>query len=314
MLKTVVGSFPPKNLPLEKAIQWAVDLQLNHHLDVVTDGEQRTDMITYFGSLPGLGINPSGPYIRSKVLPYDEPQKHFKLEDLRFVKAYLKKRNKEDVKAKVSITGPITLGFACACNRVEYYKGLTDNRIYSDFASALKPLIEEVAKNDCYIQIDEPSLSIRVMDPAKAVQIVNQTISGLPNSIREEDRLIVHVCGSLSASLFAELVKLNAPILSVAFAAPNVRSNLDVVTKSLLASNGKKLGAGCVSVQTRTREEVETFDQVAQRLKTLEERVGEEQIALVHPDCGMRPTGEEAVELILDRVVSSAEYFKKRKL
>ena len=313
MFKTVVGSFPPKELPLEKAIQWAVDLQLDHHLDIVTDGEQRTDMITYFSSLPGLGMNSSGPYIKSKILPYDEPQNHFKLEDLRFVKAYLRKKSKENVKVKVSITGPITLGFACACNRVEYYSGLTDNRIYSDFAAALKPLVEEVAKNDCYLQIDEPSLSIRVMEAAQSVKIVNQAISGLPNSIREENRLIVHVCGLLNASLFAELVKLEAPILSLAFAAPKVRANLEVVSKSLLISHGKKLGVGCVSVQARTREEVEGFDQVAERLQILREKIGEEQIALLHPDCGMRPTGEEAVEPILDLVVSSAKYFQEKK-
>ncbi len=313
MLKTVIGSFPPKNLPLEEAMRWAIDIQLDHNLDIVTDGEQRTDMIRYFSSLPGLGMNQRGPFIKSKILPYAEPKKHSKLEDLRFIKAYLKSKRRDDVKAKVSITGPITLGFACACNRVEYYKGLTDHQIYHDFADALRPLIEEAVKNDCYVQIDEPSLSIRIMDPAQAVKIVNRTISGLPNHIRKEKRLIVHVCGSLTSSLFAELVKLETPILSLAFAAPNVRSNLDVVSKSLLVSNEKKIGVGCVSVQVRKREEVESFQQTVQRLQVLKEKLGGEQIFMLHPDCGMRPTGEEAVEPILDRLVSSAEYFQERK-
>jgi methionine synthase II (cobalamin-independent) len=52
LLKTVVGSFPPKKLLLEKATKWAVDLQLNHDLDIVSDGEQRTDMISYPTSNP----------------------------------------------------------------------------------------------------------------------------------------------------------------------------------------------------------------------------------------------------------------------
>ena len=313
MLKTVVGSFPPKKLPLEKATKWAVDLQLNHDLDIVSDGEQRTDMISYFSSLPGLGMKSHGPYIKSQILPLEDPKSHAKLEDLRSVKDYLKQKGREDVKVKISITGPITLGFACACNGVGYYSGLTDKRLYSDFALALKPLVEEAAKTDCYVQIDEPSLSIRVMEGSQAVRIVNQTMESLPNSIRDEEKLIVHVCGSLTDSLFRDLMNLDAPILSLAFSAPKVRANLDVVSKSLLVSNGKKLGLGCVSVQANKKEEVESFGQVVQRLEIARNRLGEEQIALLHPDCGMRPTGEDAVEPILNLVASSAKYFEEKK-
>ena len=313
MLKTVVGSFPPKKLPLEKATKWAVDLQLNHDLNIVSDGEQRTDMISYFSSLPGLGMKSHGPYIKSQILPLEDPKSHAKLEDLRSVKDYVKQKGREDVEVKVSITGPITLGFACACNGVGYYSGLTDKRLYSDFAFALKPLVEEAAKTDCYVQIDEPSLSIRVMEGSQAVKIVNQTMSNLPNSIRDEEKLIVHVCGSLTDSLFRDLMDLDAPILSLAFSAPKVRANLDVVSKSLLVSNGKKLGLGCVSVQANKKEEVESFEQVVQRLEIARNRLGEEQIALLHPDCGMRPTGEDAVEPILNLVASSARYFEEKK-
>jgi hypothetical protein len=42
------------------------------------------------------------------------------------------------------------------------------------------------------------------------------------------------------------------------------------------------------------------------------DKVGEEQIAFVHPDCGMRGTCEDAVEPILERVAKSAEYWEKR--
>jgi methionine synthase II (cobalamin-independent) len=309
LLKTVVGSFPPKKLPLQEAIEWAVGLQLDYGLDIVTDGEQRTDMISYFGSLPGLEMTSHGPRISSKILPLDDPHAYVKLEDLRSVKTYLKQKGKEGIKVKISITGPITLGFACACNGVKYYNGLTDKRLYSDFAIALKSLVEEVAKAGCYVQIDEPSLSIRVMDAAESVKIVNQTISDLPSSVFDEDRLIVHICGSLTPSLFRELVNLNAPVLSLAFSAPRVRANLDVVSKSLLVSHGKKLGAGCVSVLASREEEVESFDQVSHRLKILKDKLGEEQIAMLHPDCGLRPTGEEAVRPILKLVAASAKCF-----
>jgi methionine synthase II (cobalamin-independent) len=78
-------------------------------------------------------------------------------------------------------------------------------------------------------------------------------------------------------------------------------------------SNGKKLGLGCVSVQANKKEEVESFEQVVQRLEIARNRLGEEQIALLHPDCGMRPTGEDAVEPILNLVASSAKYFEEKK-
>ncbi len=312
-LKTVIGSFPPKKLPLQEAIEWAVDLQLAHDLDVVSDGEQRTDMINYFKSLPGLGSKPTGPYVKAKIMPFEDPGAFSKLQDSQHVKDYLKSKNREDVQVKVSITGPITLGFACACNGVEHYSGMRDMKLYSDFASALKPLAEAVARTGCYVQIDEPSLSIRVMEASQAVKIVNETLSGVPSATRDNGKLVVHVCGSLNKPLFEDLMNLDAPVLSLAFSAPAVKGNLEAISKLSLQGHRKKLGVGCVSVQAKRREEVDTFDSVIQRLKAVRDKIGEEQIAFVHPDCGMRGTGEDAVEPILERVASSAGYLQKEK-
>ena len=105
----------------------------------------------------------------------------------------------------------------------EHYSGMRDMKLYSDFASALKPLAEAVAKTGCYVQIDEPSLSIRVMEAAQAVKIVNETLSGVPSSTYDEGKLIVHVCGSLNKPLFEDLMSLETPVLSLAFSAPTVR-------------------------------------------------------------------------------------------
>jgi methionine synthase II (cobalamin-independent) len=310
-LKTAIGSFPPKKLPLKEAIQWAVDLQLAHHLDVISDGEQRTDMIGYFKSLPGLGTKSTGPHVKSKIMPYEEPHSFAKLLDLRFVRDYLKSKRREDVKVKVSITGPITLGFACACNGVEHYSGIGDVRLYSDFASALKPLVEAVAKADCYVQVDEPSLAIRVMEASEAVKIVNTALSGVPDSVYDAEKLIVHVCGSLTRSLFEDLTSLEAPVLSLAFSSPSVKGNVDAISKLSLKGHWKKLGVGCVSVQARTKEEVETARSVFHRLKVIRDKIGTENIALLHPDCGMRGTGGDALGSILERVRDSAVYLEK---
>jgi methionine synthase II (cobalamin-independent) len=224
----------------------------------------------------------------------------------------LSRKKRGDVQVKVSITGPITLGFACACNGVEHYNGMRDVRLYSDLASALKPLATAIAKTGCYLQVDEPSLSIRVMEASQAVKIVNEVLSGVPSSVYDEGRLIVHVCGSLNKLLFEDFMNLDAPVLSLAFSAPTVKGNVEAISKLSLQGHRKKLGVGCVSVQAKTKEEVDALDVVVQRLNMIRDKIGEEQIAFVHPDCGMRGTGEEAVEPILERVVKSAEYLQKR--
>jgi 5-methyltetrahydropteroyltriglutamate--homocysteine methyltransferase len=308
-LKAVVGSFPPKNLALEDAIKWAVDIQLKHGIDLISDGEQRADMMSYFSSFPGLGIKSGGPYVKSKILPLDDPKSFVKLEDLQFVRDYLRSMGREDVRVKVSVTGPISLGFSCAYNGLEHYGSIMDMKLYSDFAQALNPLIKEIAKTGCYVQIDEPSLSARVMNAKEAVEFVNEALSGLPTTLYEEGKLSVHICGAVNESLFKDFMKLDVPILSLAFSAPNVRKNLEVISKPVLQSAGKKLGIGCVSVQVARKEEIDRLDTVFERLKIVMDRIGREMVAYLHPDCGLRPTGEDAVEPILETLASSADFF-----
>jgi len=310
-LKTVIGSFPPKKLALEDAIKWAVDIQLKHDIDIISDGEQRADMISYFNFFPGLGIKPRGPYIKSKVLPLEEPKGFVKLRDLQFVRDYLGSKGREDVVVKVSVTGPVTLGFSCALNGLEYYSGIGDMKLYYDFARALNPLITEIAKTGCYLQVDEPSLSAGVMNSKDAVKVVNEALSGLPRAVREEGKLIIHICGAFNEKMFKDFMSLDAPILSLAFSAPNVRKNLEVISKSALQSGGKRLGVGCVSVQVAKREDVEKLDMVVRRLRAIMDKIGKEMVAFLHPDCGLRSTNEETVEPILELLASSARFMEQ---
>ena len=149
------------------------------------------------------------------------------------------------------------------------------------------------------------------MEASQAVKIVNEVLSGVPGSVFDEGRLIVHVCGSLNKPLFEDFMNLDAPVLSLAFSAPTVKGNVEAISKLSLQGHRKKLGVGCVSVQAKTKEEVDALDVVVQRLNMIRDKIGEEQIAFVHPDCGMRGTGEDAVEPILERVTRSVEYSQK---
>jgi 5-methyltetrahydropteroyltriglutamate--homocysteine methyltransferase len=311
LLKTVIGSFPPKELPLEDAVRWAIDVQLRHGVDIVSDGEQRGDMINYFSFIPGLEVGPHGPYVKSRVLPVDDPRSFAKLQDLRLAEDYLRTIGREDVKVKVSVTGPITLGFACAANGLKYYSSLGDVKLYNDFAQALNPLILELARTGCYVQIDEPSLSVGVMNAKDAVRIVNIALSHLPTLLRREGRLSVHICGPLTEALFKDFLKLDAPVLSLAFSTPNVRKNLELVRRRALEEAEKKLGVGCVSAQVPRADKMERLDVVIQRLKTVRESVGTELIAYLHPDCGMRNTDKDAVEPILEMLNSAAHFLEQ---
>jgi methionine synthase II (cobalamin-independent) len=311
-LKTVVGSLPPKKLPIEEAIRWAVDIQLKHRVDIISDGEQRADMIRYFSVFPGLAVNSKGVYIKSQVSPLDDQKTFSKINDLHFVRNYLDKINQSNIDVKVTVTGPITLGFACAVKGTGNYRSVGNLDLYLDFAYALNPLIKEIAQTDCYLQIDEPSLSIGVINPKESVRIVNEALEGLSSDFSER-RLSVHICGQLNGRLVNEIVKLNTPVLSLAFSASEVEGNIDLLSKTILKENAKEIGVGCVSVQATTKESVEEYDKITKRIEKIESKIGGERIAYLHPDCGLRDNSEEVANTILDRLSSSVTLWMKSK-
>ncbi len=309
-LKTTVGSLPPKKLPIEEAIRWAVDTQLKHGLDIISDGEQRADMISYFSMFPGLAVSSKGVYIKSRVSPLEDQKTFSKIKDFHFVRDYLDKLKQQNIDVKVTVTGPITLGFACAVNDTGDYRSVGNHDLYLDFAYALSPLMGEIAQTDCYLQIDEPSLSIGVMNPKESIRIVNEALRGLSTSFSEK-RLSVHICGQLNQKLVNEIVKLNTPVLSLAFSAPEVKRNIDFFSKSVLRENAKRIGVGCISVQAKEREDVEQSEKIIKRLKEIEGKIGVERIAYLHPDCGLRDNSEEVADLILERLASSVTAWAK---
>ncbi len=310
VLKTVVGSFPVKNVPVEKAILEIVEMQLKYDINVVSDGEQRADMVGYFENIPGLGRNPRGLYIKSKIMPPYEVKDFVKFKDIELVRKYLEQRNRIDVDVKVAITGPITLGFSTAINGLYYYSGLRDMNIYRDFADALKPFIEEAYRRGYYLQVDEPALSARVIDSKIGVDIVNNILKDLPSNYIDK-RTLVHVCGQLNQKIFSDLLNIDTKVLSLAFSAPNVEKNIELLDKQMLYDAGKKLGVGCISVQVSSLENVDSVEVVLKRLSKVKDRVGIENFAFVHPDCGLRALNYDIAETILDRMSNAISLFLK---
>ena len=146
MERTTIGSFPRGEKPLDAAIRDVVDLQLRHGVEVVTDGEQRADMITYFEQITGFGRGSRGLRVSGRIKPMDDPRSFYKLVDHSAMRAYLASTGRGGVKTKITLTGPVTLGMTAAMGGITGYSGLRDPTLYGDCADALAPLAEEALK------------------------------------------------------------------------------------------------------------------------------------------------------------------------
>lgn len=308
--KTVIGSFPRSNRPLEKALREVVDLQVGCGIDLITDGEQRSNMIQYFDQIPGTEKKGSGLRIAGKIkpIPSGKLDEFYKIKDYRTVQSILKDAGEEATKVKVTITGPMTLGTICAStdinSTVKHYDLDNEEAMFSDFSEALTPIVQTALDIGAYVQIDEPLLSTGQITLKTAEKILKDfTLKLPPHSIKEE-KVSCHVCGSIKSvpGLYDALLHLNIPVLSLGFSGEAEKENLDVISKASLEEHGKKLGAGFISNVM-----VEDDSVVAGRLKRIVGIVGRENIRYVHPDCGFGLTRPDMVKLILEKMKRIAD-------
>ena len=102
LLRTVIGSFPRLREDDREAIDAVVALQREHHIDLLSDGEQKGDMIAYFArQISGLAIENDFPIVVGKISPPEDPLSFQKIVDYHYV------RDKyPDLDFKVTLTGP----------------------------------------------------------------------------------------------------------------------------------------------------------------------------------------------------------------
>jgi len=307
--RTVIGGFPRPSSSdsLEEAIRGIVDLQLDYGIDVITDGEQRHNMIQYFGQIPGLDRTNGSLKIVKKIEPMKSPENFYKIADYHMVKSILAGLNRKDVAVKVTVTGPITLGFSCALGGLKHYRNIRDERIYSDLSDALSPLAEKSIGEGAHVQIDEPGLSANYVSPKFAKKILNRFSSSLPDSALDEGKISIHVCGPIGDVLRDELLELDIGILSLAFSGRRERGNVNMVSRRSLEDNEKKLGAGFISNTVVEHEET-----ALRRLTEIARRAGSENLAYVHPDCGFGSTPPENVTQILENMKKASDRFIDR--
>ncbi len=291
---TTIGSLYRFAEDLHESIDQAISFQKRRGLDLVTDGEQRTDMVSYFAeSLSGLGVESGVPVIQGRISLQGDARNFSKVKDLAYIRSKY-----PDMPVKVAITGPTTLGMTCGSRKVSPpYKGLLDFSLYEDIASALAPIAKELAGLGAHVQIDEPFLSQGYRDLAERVALLDRVAEGLP-----AERTSVHVCGFIGRfGVVDHLLRLeNVSVLSFGFAGRQERPNINALDSRSFADAGKLLGAGCISVTPLSEQQVDAPEAVSALLSDILGRVGREHVAYAHPDCGLRATSKSLVPMVLD--------------
>jgi 5-methyltetrahydropteroyltriglutamate--homocysteine methyltransferase len=313
--KTIVGSLPRLDNSLEASIERAVDLQLRYGLDIVTEGEQRGDMINYFDQIPGLMGRDGKVGVIGRIRQPHHVEDLHKLKDFKLVREHLKQKRIENVEVKIGVTGPTTLGLTCASTQLKDYKSVADLELYEDLGSALKPLIDELLRLDAYVQIDEPGISAKFQDPHQSTRIINEVVRDLKQYRRGSGRLSVHVCGNLTRTpgLFGLLNELDVDVLSLAFGGKAEGQNFELLSDNVLNRSGKRIGFGCLSVTSSTIDAVEPVPNVVKLLNDGISKIGVERLAYVHPNCGLRNTSLNVAQEILERMKASVEEITRAK-
>lgn len=292
LLKTVIGSYPTPGLKGLEAVRRAVEDQIQVGVELVSDGQTRKDMVSYFADhIPGFRIKEDKLNITDKISsPDDSPI----VKDLLFAKKILP----EGRALKGILTGPVTLISSAKIERSSPYQGFLDQKLYVDMGEALRKEADLLIKTGIsYLQIDEPFYSVGApLDLAEiSIRIITENIK-LP--------VALHVCGNITKVLH-RLVKFpGVDVLSLEFAASP--GNFSAVNRSELEENGKILGVGCVNSQSNEVEAVEVIKGILDKAVSI---IGSEDI-VVHPDCGLKLLSPESAYNKLDNMVKATDGLK----
>ncbi len=292
---TMVGSLPPPTEETDDILRQAVGLQREHGLRLLTDGEPRGDMLSYYTSLPGIVAGRGVPRIVGRIAPMPVAGDFPKVRDLDRLRALY-----PDARFKVSLTGPATFALASAAGGAgPEYRGALDPNLHDDLADALRPIAREIGRRGAYLQLDEPILSQGMRDYGPALRRIDLIASEVPR-----DRAVLHVCGGLARSRALDaLLRLDRiGILNVAFAGRAESENRGLLEPKPWAERDVRLGVGAIDVQVSRPEELMGPAAVENLLREVMGRMGAERIGLVAPDCGLRGTPPDLVPIILENL------------
>ncbi len=297
---TGIGSFPPRELPIEDAIRAAVAEQRAHGFGLLTDGEPRGDMLAYYTSLPGIEDRGGVPRVVGRIRPLTDPAAFSKVQDLEFLR-----RAFPGWAFKVALTAPTTFILAAAASGAgPEYKGPMDPKLSDDLTEALRPIAHEIAVRGAHLQLDDPILSQGMRDYRPALERIEAIASEVPRA-----RTSLHVCGGLARSKVLDaLLRLERiSTLSIAFAGSKERENLGLIGGAAWQERDIALGVGAASVQISQAAEVMTPGAVESLLRAVVARAGGDRIRYVSPDCGLRATPSNLVPSLLENLQKGFE-------
>ena len=305
--RALVGGFPRLDSEIDRAIDASIKLQLRHGIDILSDGDQRGDMISYYSKdIPGLGTEGSFSIVSGKVRPPSDVMEVQKVKDF----LMLKKKH-PNMKFKISVVGPTTMALVCGSKKiVGGYKNYVDFSLASDIAAALKEIVSPLAEMKAFIQIDEPFFSQGMRDLRERIRLIDGILEGCDRSLCS-----VHVCGFLGRQpLLQELARLeNVGTLSHAFSIDRdkEKDNLTLLRREIFEDSDKKLAAGIISVSARAAKDVERPQTVARRLRNIVDRIGLDNLAYVTPDCYFRALDKELIDDVLTGFTKGTDIFEK---
>jgi 5-methyltetrahydropteroyltriglutamate--homocysteine methyltransferase len=281
---TVVGSYPVVKGsgiralmdPLKHAVEVAVADQVAAGIDIVSDGQVRSDMIRAFTShLPGI----RGSSVVGKVQPAQRP---ITLADTKYALS-------RHPKVKGILTGPSTLAHGLSIETAFYRN---KDELVQDLAQALT--VEAGYLQDAgvtLLQIDEPIFSTGAANIAVGREAVN-AIAGM---LRVP--VCLHVCGSLG-TVIDDVLRTNVAVFDFEFA--NNPKNLEVLSEKDL--RGRMIGYGCVDSADPG---VESVEAIRKRIEAGVDVFSPEAM-LVDPDCGLRMQSRDAALGKLKNMVVAA--------
>jgi len=326
VLTTVVGSYPslPKDPhsiatklsnylgiydPYIPALELAVQDQINAHIDIISDGQVRGDMIEIFAkNISGMTVDEDIPKIIGKIKPAVRSGGAHDLElaiktACKISKDFLNSHkidsqlfdgddfNTNFKGVKGIITGPTTLVLS---SRLEGFYNAKKEKIITDMAIALKKEARELQEaGAALIQIDEPFLSTGVADiktAKSAIKIITDDLN-IPVSM--------HVCGDVG-DVLKDILKFSVQIIDCEFA--GIPNNILSLEKEYKGT--KKIGFGCIDTKSKG---VDELDHVVELIKRGIDIIGEENM-MVDPDCGMRMLSRDAALLKLKKMTEAIKW------
>jgi methionine synthase II (cobalamin-independent) len=255
---TVIGSFPDK--PGE--INYVIDRQLRHGINIVCDGQLRCDMNIYFANtIEGFDVVSEKPVLNRKISGLKPKGLDILVSDLRMAQGRIAKNAYSKVypvELKANLTGPVTLGFSAVNSAplgeeaLKLYDGfyrtdknnkVVNTRFWKDIGVAMGKIVKAYETMGVrHIQIDEPMVSANKKSTIPMLEIALAEIIGARKN--RDTKFYMHSCGPIGQR-YNDFVKLEG-IEALSFEFAGTPSNLELISRESLESNNKKLLLGII--------------------------------------------------------------------